>query len=559
MSEPVRQARLDFRLPHLVHLAETGRLRPGPFSRPKVWSAQQATELFDSILRGYPIGTLVVIEQPADEETFLLGNVLIHAPYDEHAWILVDGLQRVNTLFGALSKPGDQNRDDQFDVYYDLGRDIFLSSPPTSDLALPMRIAINHGRLMDWLRDRPFLSEAHIDACWKLSDALDDYTLSIIQLTGHGALETSQVIFMRLNASGVQLTPSDLARAERNQRAISRSGLGSLQLQTEQSGFGYLSTGLTALCALALVNGREGEVIPTAARDLSPEQIFYELPTTIQKDATDRVQKVLAPALKFLRGPTAIPHVKLLPQGAVLPALLKFLDIHGTPRGRAQELLKRWVWRMGTVQDTPLDQSLIPSEERRVPLTWAMRLLDSLPRSQGLNWEPDLLAADLNTSNGRLNTLGLLSLRPSLLVDSEGIAESTDVPLSATQIIAPWLDSNVSAFCRLLPEEPLRGRPESLGNYVLHPPAPQAALLHSVMFRSSIDTDALERHCIDQKAVSMLVDGRLEEFAERRAGHMHQVIVRRVQSMARWGFRDSGSLPSVPGSSPSIDGNYDEF
>src|SRR6266487_7179622 len=123
VSEQVTQRTLHVSLAWLVEMAETGQLRPAAFSRPHVWSARQVAELFDSILRGYPIGTLLVIEQPASEEDVLLGSMMIHAPSDDRALILIDGLQRVAAIVEALSGPRDRSPEDRFQICYDFRHD----------------------------------------------------------------------------------------------------------------------------------------------------------------------------------------------------------------------------------------------------------------------------------------------------------------------------------------------------------------------------------------------------------------------------------------------------
>jgi hypothetical protein len=144
-------------------------------------------------------------------------------------------------------------------------------------------------------------------------------------------------------------------------------------------------------------------------------------------------------------------------------------------------------------------------------------------------------------------------LRPHLLVPVDDLIEPADVPISATQIFSPWLDEASSAFSALLPRSFIENRPISLAGYVLHPPAKQTQLLEAVMEMSSANADVLTGHCIDTTALGLLQRGDLDEFVDYRGRQMFAAILRRVQSMARWGFRDHGSLPDIHEDSRYVD------
>ena len=54
-----------FKLERLLALAQEGKLRVPLFQRPLRWRPDQEAELFDSLLRRFPIGTLLLWERPA--------------------------------------------------------------------------------------------------------------------------------------------------------------------------------------------------------------------------------------------------------------------------------------------------------------------------------------------------------------------------------------------------------------------------------------------------------------------------------------------------------------
>ena len=559
MPDDVRLTSTVFQLRDLVRMAETGHLRPAAFSRPQVWTPDQVIDLFDSILHGYPIGTFIVIEEPAPEGDIAFGNIVIHAPRDDRALIIIDGLQRITALAGALSGMRSRYQDKRFEVYYDIEQGKFVTGPNVRDSMLPVYIAASSPYLITWMQQHPFLSEREIDACWRLSGILNDYMVQIIILAGADARNTALEVFTRINTS-TPLTKSDLARARSSRFGAVDYGLERLQAEVERTGFGRMSDSLAAECALAVVEESDDVIGRDGSTRKRPRQIFQRMSPSLQRDAVDRARKIIGPTAQFLREEAAIPHIKLLPRRAILPILMQYATRYGPPAGRAGELIRRWVWRCGTVSATNMRPRLLTTlDTQRNALSSATRLLDSLPPYPGPHWRPDMAALRLGRINGRLNTLALLSLRPHLLVPVDDLIESTEVPLSVTHIFAPWLDEASSAFSALLPRGFVENRPISLASYVLHPPVDQAQLLEAVITTGSADADILTGHCIDTNALGFLQRGDFDEFVEYRQRQMFEATLRRVQSMARWGFRDHGSLPDVRDDSRYMDEFSDEY
>src|SRR4051794_3213162 len=86
----------------LLERVASGRLRVPVFNRPFVWRPDQMLELFDSIERGYPVGSLLVWQT---EETVAslerIGDIAIPDPEQgSSVSFILDGHQRVSTLFG---------------------------------------------------------------------------------------------------------------------------------------------------------------------------------------------------------------------------------------------------------------------------------------------------------------------------------------------------------------------------------------------------------------------------------------------------------------------------
>src|SRR5262250_2636070 len=159
-----------FAIPELVRQGLAGALRIPSFQRNFVWDAKDVRKLFDSIWRGFPIGTLLLWKHPAPSGTAKLGPLELRVePRSDALWV-VDGLQRVASLTGVLSSAG-RRVDERFDVYFDLRRPRFVTgrraaAPPTW---LPLQEALETRKLLAWLREHTEdLEPADLD----LADAL---------------------------------------------------------------------------------------------------------------------------------------------------------------------------------------------------------------------------------------------------------------------------------------------------------------------------------------------------------------------------------------------------
>src|SRR5437016_5021311 len=75
------------------------------FQRQFVWKPKQMAKLIESIVRHYPIGTLMLLRRKGN-------SGLGEQPFDEHTsgymkpqWYVIDGQQRLKTLLYTLMRP----------------------------------------------------------------------------------------------------------------------------------------------------------------------------------------------------------------------------------------------------------------------------------------------------------------------------------------------------------------------------------------------------------------------------------------------------------------------
>ena len=108
----------------LVERVTAGRIRVPKFQRAFVWRQPDLHQLLESVLLGFPIGSILVWDTEENiESTHRIGPVQVAPPPDRLVGYLLDGQQRVSTLVGTLRLTDDARaRVDQVDwrVYYDL-------------------------------------------------------------------------------------------------------------------------------------------------------------------------------------------------------------------------------------------------------------------------------------------------------------------------------------------------------------------------------------------------------------------------------------------------------
>jgi hypothetical protein len=520
-------------LHELIDRFHRGLLRIPRYGRPFQRNNDDVVRIFDSILRGFPIGMIMVTEGSADAGPVSLGGVHITAPATDQAWSVVDGLQRLTAIVGTL---GGTDSDERFRVAYDLTAHELVGiqeHSPREDV-LPLSVAADGRRVLAWLRKRPWFDEEQVDQALRVSQALREYRIPLMVIDGADITVRSE-IFARMNTSGTSLTRQDIAQVRRVEKqsddASSMSpGTSSLVESSRIVGFGRPSEALLLRCVDAVGGGVK-----------STREVFPQV-------------------LAFLRDMAGIPHVRLLPWDDALPVLTRFVARFGPPRGRAAELLRRWVWRGATV-DAALrpDLDLVLSDLGSSPLGEANRLLRLLePPTRA--WRPGPEATGLDRTSGRLSVLGLLSARPTLLVPVRadtlfedphrmGALLEPGLPLAAQSgLTGALLDAGEELLAPLMEKTPYQPWTYSLANHLLHPPVRAGELLHAVRTEPATeDASWLVGHCLDRMCVEALRDRAYDVFTARRTRLVERVIADHVQRYARWGFPDGASLPSLSG------------
>jgi hypothetical protein len=344
-----------------------GTLRIPRFQRPFVWRPDQMLELFDSLERGYPVGSLLVWETNLSLPSLdRVGDIVVPAaqPGLPTAFVL-DGHQRLSTLFGTLARAGDAAPDGDGEwiwrIYRELGvrpgkdadryrRNLYRhwkkSAHPPADL-LPMRAVL---RTLDFLAFArtlqhevepvagPRRAAEMVDEAEQVSGRIKSYRFAVVRLQG-GTLEQAVEVFSRLNSKGSAMTPQQMVSALTYDED-SANNLGdriSLILEglTDRGFAGIPSS--TVFRAILAVAGEED--VHTVRWESLATRTKGRLET-----AVPRTEVALGRAVDFFRVEVGVPLARLVPYSIQILLLTAFFDQCPDPDTRQRSVLVRWFW-----------------------------------------------------------------------------------------------------------------------------------------------------------------------------------------------------------------------
>lgn len=511
-SAPVDPPSLDARpkaetpsIEDLVDHARRGRLRVPRFQRPLKWQPDDARLLFDSIYRGYPIGTLLFWQKDAEAAIVQFGPVSIEAGAKNDAWWVVDGQQRLTSLVRVLlgSNP------DPFKLWFDLDQHEFVKesrSKSEPDRFLPLTEVIDTERLHQWVQEHG-LSPTRSKAAFRLNKRVREYAVPayVVESANEDVLRG---IFHRSNASGKALDEADVFDALHGARGGDEPTSFEAVAETlKDLGFGDVEESLLYRSLLAIQGlDAAGGKVPTSFDGAS--------------EAYARTARAMRAAIIFLTTHVGIPQVALLPYKQPLVALAKFFDLHSEPSARSRELLSRWIWRgawsglhSGDTVTTRAILDAIDGDENGS----VQKLLATI-RGAEPDPEPRLATYNFRTARSKLETLALLALRPRLLTTGKRIIPSSvkgpeSILTLGTQAEDPLATTVAARF--------------------IHPRIPKVRLAIA-----RADEIARVSQAIPQSAYEAFIDGDDESFLRLRATHLIEVVEEFLRSRAKWREND---------------------
>lgn len=338
----------------IINDLKNGEIRVPPFQRDYVWTRDNIKELFDSIKKGYPIGSIIVWKPRNKmdwEENNKIGAFNVQSEeYDRNCYIL-DGYQRLSTLFCCFMNP-EKNEltfdkalySQLFELYYNLNDDCFeylRAKTSPSCVQIPVHILLSTSDFRQYSRKfiepkvSPDKLDLYLDRADSVSRQFVDYKLSVIEIN-NANIEDAVDIFSRINSKGTEITLDWMVNAlsyrtrtfrfadiidslieslrEYNFEGINRNAL----FRCIQSSFGKLYID-------------QSDVEQLAKRDDFADVTLKTIPFIIQ-------------AVKFLYEELNVIDYKLLPYNIQLIFVMEFFRRLKDPSKKQIDDLKRWFW-----------------------------------------------------------------------------------------------------------------------------------------------------------------------------------------------------------------------
>lgn len=350
--------------PQVIHLrdllgwAREGRLRVPKFQRDFVWRRSDILDLFDSISRQYPIGTLFLWDSDSKLEQRNRIGPLELPEYRKQTWLVLDGQQRITTLVGVLLRGDEQwkegrDSDDpgRWEIYFDAdsengfiyprkGEDLPVSCFSAPALLNTVKFFQESGKILQAVDAE--VAERWVDRAQRIAEAIQTYRIPVVVFSTND-LSTAVESFSRLNKKGRSIGQDEMFSAltyeeEGTHRFHMASEIDKLQRAMIRSDFGEVERTILLRAVLTAADldmyrtdwSRLGEQVKDKTRRRLPE-------------AVEEAAKGLEEARKFLRD-LGVLNARMLPYSMQLVALSAFFGRCATPTDAQKSLLCRWFW-----------------------------------------------------------------------------------------------------------------------------------------------------------------------------------------------------------------------
>lgn len=325
------------------------KVRSGEFSIPQfqrdfIWTPRDIVDFFDSILKGYPIGSLLMWI-PESDQFYCIDNLegfKVDSNSAPDKCYVLDGRQRLTTLASVLYKEG-KNAEH---YYVDL-RDMHVvhvgSRKPSSIYFLQLADAYDTFALVDYLdrlrTERLPESERTVYAnrAKEVNKILLSYDIGYIKVKG-GFIDDAVEIFSRLNAKTTPISPDYMIQAlmyTKNSDYLFADDISAIRQDLAEYNMSNIKRDVLLKCAY---NYTKKSFVDARVEDI--QSLGDQLPEVMQ-----HVKEDVLKAAKFLYEDCGIVDIKLLPYTNHFIYCSMFFKYNPEPTNEQKQLLKTWLFR----------------------------------------------------------------------------------------------------------------------------------------------------------------------------------------------------------------------
>jgi hypothetical protein len=326
---------------NILERVKSGEYAVPEFQRDFVWSTKQVIDLFDSIMKGYPIGSLILWKPETAEFNCLnrLGGLSIGEYSNSDKQYVLDGRQRLTALISSLCAGG---------AYY--GNicinleDMQIINVPTGRSCKPhilgLGTAFDTYELVDYIEGlkQSKLSEDMIkkyaDQAKRVNRILLSYELGYISVIG-GSIDNAEEVFSRLNSQATKISPDYMLQAlayQPNHAFLFAREISTIRENLSKYNFEHIDRKLILKCVyhyldVPFIDGREQMILDR--KELLP-QMMKEVAVDVEM------------ATEFLYSKCGIIDCKMIPYVYQFVMVALFFKNNRTPNSVQLKELVRW-------------------------------------------------------------------------------------------------------------------------------------------------------------------------------------------------------------------------
>jgi Protein of unknown function DUF262 len=527
----------------IVAEVTAGRVRVPQFQRKFRWRWEDVKRLFDSIVKGYPIGNLLLWERAASKDLVRIGALSIDAPAGTALWV-VDGQQRVTSLANALTEEGSQ--DPTFALAFDLEIEEFSKLEPDSAPPLvPLHIIFDLEKLLDWFAEHPE-QKPWLQRATRVAKAIRQYNIPayVVKQQDEDVLRD---IFDRMNNYGRRLSRAEIFSALHGGQSRSGTNVHFSDIAEDVdtvTGFGRLDDDT----ALRAVLARRG---PDVARDIRSEfdkdSVTRDFAGESKDVAHQEGQAALERAVQFLQRIAGVPHFGFLPYRYLIVVLTRFFAHFPKPTQRNEILLRRFFWRAALAGPNIVRGSWTGAMRAYAGKITAGDESGSVQRLlamfSGRELDvPRLTSFRTNTAETRIILCALWSLGPrspenGKAYDVEALASTLKGEIAATNALRMFFPrasdpSRVWAANRAILLDEVT---DEVG----------ATFEGVTQFSPKVRASILQSHALDKPMLELLEEQKTEPFLQARQERLMVVVRSFIESMTESKFEDTPPLDEL--------------
>ena len=337
----------------LLEDLRSGKLQIPPFQREFVWTREKIKQLFDSINQSYPIGSIILWKPAQDMGWKNISNIgSFTIPSEGKGVYILDGYQRVSSIFGCLTNPDKTtlqcDRDDWsslFSLYYDLEDQSFVylrtGSTPLA-CQVPVHILMSTSEFRQYSRKHiensgtpSDLVDKYLDRADAISGRLLSYQVACIEIT-NANIEEAVDIFARINSRGTDISFDWMVNALSYDKGNFKFAdlIDDLQEQLKEYNFDGISRNTLFRCYQSAFG--KLYIDQTDIESLARRPDF----SSVAKSLGEHIVK----AVQFLHNDLKVIEYKLLPYPMQLIFIMEFFRSLQCPTEQQLEELKKWFW-----------------------------------------------------------------------------------------------------------------------------------------------------------------------------------------------------------------------